>query len=152
MSKHQPYSSTPFYERLTEMSKLKDGWLDGEGKKPSAAALTQASILGPALPRDVTLHVYPTEAGGVVLEWRDEHGGHEIEVLPDGRLFLMTVERIAEDEMAGLRAEVEAARKFAGDMRDFCSPHGVAADYADRLIESMDRAKAAGAAGGKEQG
>lgn len=37
--------------------------------------------------------------------------------------------------------EVAAARKFAGEMRDFCSPHGVAADYADRLIEAMDRAK-----------
>lgn len=37
--------------------------------------------------------------------------------------------------------EMAAARKFAGEMRDFCSPHGVAADYADRLIEAMDRAK-----------
>ncbi|MEW1565761.1 hypothetical protein AB0454_22580 [Streptomyces sp. NPDC093509] len=141
MTTHQRHSDAPFYGRLTEISKLRDGWLDGDGKKPTTAALTQASILGPALPRDTTLHVYPTEAGGVCLEWKDEHGGHEIDVLPDGRLFLMTVERIAEDEMASLRAEVAAARKFAGEMRDFCSPHGVAADYADRLIESMDRAK-----------
>ena len=37
--------------------------------------------------------------------------------------------------------EVAAARKFAGEMRDFCSPHAIAADYADRLIEAMDRAK-----------
>jgi hypothetical protein len=40
-----------------------------------------------------------------------------------------------------LEAEVAAARKFAAEMRDFCSPHGVAVDYADRLIEAMDRAK-----------
>lgn len=40
--------------------------------------------------------------------------------------------------------EVTAARKFAVEMRDFCSPHGVATDYADRLIEAMDRARAAG--------
>jgi hypothetical protein len=26
-------------------------------------------------------------------------------------------------------------------MRDFCSPHAVAADYADRLLEAMNRAK-----------
>jgi hypothetical protein len=39
--------------------------------------------------------------------------------------------------------EVAAARKFAAEMRDFCSPHGVATDYADRLIASMDRAKEA---------
>lgn len=38
--------------------------------------------------------------------------------------------------------EVAAARKFAAEMRNFCSPHGIAADYADRLIEAMDRAKA----------
>lgn len=37
--------------------------------------------------------------------------------------------------------EVAAARKFAAEMRDFCSPHGVATDYADRLIEAMDREK-----------
>lgn len=40
-----------------------------------------------------------------------------------------------------LLAEVAAARKFADEMRDFCSPHGVATDYADRLFEAMDRAK-----------
>ncbi len=45
------------------------------------------------------------------------------------------------DDVASLRAEVAAARKFAGEMRDFCSPHGVAVDYADRLVEAMDRAK-----------
>lgn len=44
-------------------------------------------------------------------------------------------------ETAALCAEAVAARKFAGEMRDFCSPHGVAADYADRLIEAMDRVK-----------
>jgi hypothetical protein len=36
---------------------------------------------------------------------------------------------------------VTAARKFAGEMRDFCSPHGVSVDYADRLLEAMDRVK-----------
>jgi hypothetical protein len=40
--------------------------------------------------------------------------------------------------------EVAAARQFAAEMRDFCSPHGVATDYADRLIEAMDRAKEGG--------
>lgn len=45
-------------------------------------------------------------------------------------------------ELVGpLLAEVAAARKYAGEMRDFCSPHGVAKDYADSLIAAMDRAK-----------
>lgn len=141
MSKHPPYPATSFYERLTELSKLKDGWLDGDGKAPSWEVLKAASVLGVALPMNIVPRVYPTEAGGVSLEWDDQHGGHEIEVLPDGRLFLMTVERIAEDEMASLRREVAAARKFAAEMRDFCSPHGVSVQYANQLAEAMDRAK-----------
>lgn len=51
-------------------------------------------------------------------------------------------EPAAEDsELESLRREVAAARQFAAEMREFCSPHGVAADYADRLLEAMDRAK-----------
>lgn len=46
-------------------------------------------------------------------------------------------------DVSSLRAEVAAARKFAAEMRDFCSPHAIAADYADRLVEAMDRAKEA---------
>lgn len=141
MSKHPPYPPTTFYERLTELSKLKDGWLDGHGKAPSGEVLKSASVLGVSLPMGIVPRVYPTEAGGVSLEWDDQHGGHEIEVLPDGHLFLMTVERIAQDEMKALRAEVAAARAFAAEMREFCSPHGVSVGYADRLIEAMDRAK-----------
>ena len=142
MSKHQPYPPTPFYDRLTELSKLKAGWLDGRGNALSADALKSASVLGAALPMDVSLRIYPTETGGVSLEWDDQHGGHEIVVLPDGHLSLMTVDRIEQNEMRALRAEVAAARKFAAEMRDFCSPHAIAMDYADRLIEAMDRAKA----------
>jgi hypothetical protein len=37
--------------------------------------------------------------------------------------------------------EVAAARKYAAEMRDFCSPHGVSVHYADQLIAAMDRAK-----------
>lgn len=40
-----------------------------------------------------------------------------------------------------LEAQVAAARKYADEMRDFCSPHGVSVHYADQLVEAMDRAK-----------
>ena len=141
MSKHQPYPPTPFYDRLTELTRLEDGWLDGHGKSPTSEAIRSASVLGAALPVAITPRAYPTEEGGIALEWSDRHGSHEIEVQPDGLLFLMTTERAVEEELTALRAEVAAARKFADKMRDFCSPHGVAADYADRLVEAMDRAK-----------
>jgi len=40
-----------------------------------------------------------------------------------------------------LEAEVAAARKYADEMRGFCSPHGVSVHYAEQLVEAMDRAK-----------
>lgn len=49
--------------------------------------------------------------------------------------------RDLQKEALALRAEVAAARNFAGEMRDFASPRGVSVDYADSLIEAMDRAK-----------
>ena len=92
MSTRPPYPPTPFYDRLTLLSKLEDGWLDGHGKKPTPEALKQAAVLGPALLLDAYLYVYPTETGGVSLEWSDQYGRHEIDVLPDGHLSLLTVE------------------------------------------------------------
>lgn len=60
---------------------------------------------------------------------------------PYGHADLDEVVRQAGALVGPLLAEVVAARKFAGEMRDFCSPHAVAAGYADRLLEAMDRAK-----------
>lgn len=40
-----------------------------------------------------------------------------------------------------LEAEVAAARKYADEMRGFCSPHGVSVHYAEQLVEAMDAAK-----------
>ncbi|MBP5918734.1 hypothetical protein F3K34_43910 [Streptomyces sp. LBUM 1486] len=59
--------------------------------------------------------------------------------IPDG--VTAAVLEVRDRELETLRAEVAAARKFAGEMRDFCSPHNVAVDYADRLVEAMDRAR-----------
>lgn len=47
----------------------------------------------------------------------------------------------AEDRVHALEAEVAAARKYAAEMRDFASPHGVSVHYADQLEAAMDRAK-----------
>jgi uncharacterized small protein (DUF1192 family) len=67
------------------------------------------------------------------------------------RLRLLTDEKVAYvtgpniellcEEINRLKAEVSAARKYAGEMRDFCSPHGVSVHYADQLEAAMDRAK-----------
>lgn len=59
-----------------------------------------------------------------------------------GQAATEATEPAGEDtELEALRREVAAARQFAAEMREFCSPHGVAPDYADRLLDAMDRAK-----------
>lgn len=60
---------------------------------------------------------------------------------PYSHADLADVIRQAGELVGPLLAEVAAARQFAAEMRDFCSPHGVAADYADQLEAAMDRAK-----------
>lgn len=60
---------------------------------------------------------------------------------PYGHADLHEVIRQAGQLVGPLLAEVKAARKFAGEMRDFCSPHGVSVHYADQLEAAMDRAK-----------
>jgi hypothetical protein len=60
---------------------------------------------------------------------------------PDERDWLrLTLERTFA-EMRRLRAISTAAYGFADEMGDYCSPHGVAADYAQRLRERLNDAK-----------
>ena len=44
-------------------------------------------------------------------------------------------------EVKRLRAVEAAAYGFADEMGDYCSPHGVAADYAQRLRDRLNDAK-----------
>ncbi len=60
---------------------------------------------------------------------------------PYSHADLADVIRQAGELVGPLLAEVKAARQFAEEMGGFCSPHGVASDYASRLVEAMDRAK-----------
>jgi DNA repair exonuclease SbcCD ATPase subunit len=48
----------------------------------------------------------------------------------------------ARRELAVATATVERAYAFAEEMHDYCSPHGVAADYAKRLKGRLDNAEA----------
>lgn len=81
-------------ERLTELSRLEPGWLDGQGVPPAEAALETAGQIVTALPRPIgQVRVYPTLLGGVQLEWSDGEFNHEIEIGPDLRLRLASHER-----------------------------------------------------------
>lgn len=82
------------WDRIGELAKLKPGWLDGIGEAPSPQALLRAGIIAEALPQQQEpIRIYPTEAGGVNLEWSDANLLHSITVGPDLRLDLMTVDK-----------------------------------------------------------
>lgn len=64
------------------------------------------------------------------------------------RRILATIEQLAGGEAAAptlrqraeqAEAAVQRVREFAEDMRNWCSPYGVASDYAKRLLEALDR-------------
>jgi len=82
-----------FSERMTEIGKLRDRWLDGKGKAISAVAVGAAlacvlsrPMLGPLV------KAFPTEAGGVLLEF--EHSGWDLslEFAPDGKAEIYGIE------------------------------------------------------------
>ena len=85
--------ATPLWERLTELSKLEDGWHDGDGKAPAREVLEMAGRIATALPHEIGhVRVYPTIPGGAQLEWSDGYGDHALEILADLHLVLLTVE------------------------------------------------------------
>ncbi|GAB4524788.1 MAG: hypothetical protein Tsb0020_42870 [Haliangiales bacterium] len=66
--------------RVDELRSLKDGWLEGHGEAPSDAALTWfTDTFDTQFDDELPLpYVFPTEAGGLRLEW--ELGGADISV------------------------------------------------------------------------
>lgn len=58
------------HDRITELAKLEDGWLDGCGVKITRESLRQARTLADALAsRDFA--IFPTEDGRIRFEWSD---------------------------------------------------------------------------------
>lgn len=66
---------------------------------------------------------------------------HLLEDAPDTQEWVPALASAILPLVQHLEAEVAAARKYAEEMRQFCSPHGVSVHYADQLVEVMDRAK-----------
>lgn len=60
-----------FQDRIAELGKLKDGWLDGKGRAPSEASLDWLSQqFDDRYPEELPVpFAYPMAEGGVQLEW-----------------------------------------------------------------------------------
>lgn len=123
-----------------------------QGALPDGTAVTCAGCLKrqPAYERILAPGYRPEDDDPEALRHRLQQAEEEKERLRE-RLRLLTDEKVAYvtgpttdllcEEINRLKAEVEAARRYAGEMRGFCSPHGVSVHYADQLEAAMDRAK-----------
>jgi hypothetical protein len=85
--------------RLEELGSLRDGWMDGAGSSISAAAVGSALAVVQARPiLSPIVKAFPTQSGGVMLEF--EFGGwdYSIEFMPDStaEIFGIEVETDAE--------------------------------------------------------
>jgi hypothetical protein len=70
------------HQRIAELRTLPAGWLDGAGLPPSESALQRAEqVAREAIARGCPgyPHAYPTERGGVQLEWDAATGTADVE-------------------------------------------------------------------------
>ena len=78
----EPLDALDVPARLEGLALLRDGWLDGEGVKLDAAALSWLSkTWGEQWPEDVPLpYAYPTQTGGLQLEWSTPVSSISVEI------------------------------------------------------------------------
>lgn len=79
LSTNDPLNISHQLDRIRE---LRDGWLDGEGMAPSCDGIRWIeSTLRRYLPMDFSpVYLYPTETGGILLEWSIESTAASLEV------------------------------------------------------------------------
>ena len=107
--------------RLTELRKLRDGWLDGEGRALNGELLDRVERALAALPEGVPVpHVYPTVDGGVSVEWNAGETDVSVEVSPDlrARYHRVNLRTGEEEEMRLRRSHRSPERAERFDLND----------------------------------
>lgn len=97
-----------------ELSRLEQGWLDGElGEPVTDAAQRSAAVVIRSMERTgvATASVFPTEGGGVMFYWGGSPSMLTVEALPDGGLHLhaLNSDGSARDETVSTYADLTAA-------------------------------------------
>lgn len=97
----EPLDALDVPARLEGLGLLRDGWLDGEGVKPSTAGLAWLTkVWAEQWPEDVPLpYVYPTPTGGVQLEWSMPRSSISVDVELTKRVAEMLVSRTEDGEV-----------------------------------------------------
>lgn len=87
--------------RLESLALLRDGWMDGQGQRPSPSGLAWLSkAWTESWPDEVALpYAYPTPEGGVQFEWSSAEASLTAELDLDTRVAEVLVSRTADGEV-----------------------------------------------------
>jgi hypothetical protein len=99
-------------QRFLELDKIKDGWLDGEGKKPFNLPWVKSIVLQI---EDLDPSVFPTPEGNIQLEWYIEDNSISLEI----NAVTKTAEYIHTDLTSMPRLVTELPLKNRKDVQDF---------------------------------
>lgn len=110
-------------ERLEELGRLQDGWQSGGGKSLSRVALARALDFVVAVRSScVEMHLFPTEAGGVLIDFAMRGWEYSIEFDCSGKPEMYGIEIDGPTEMAPIQfVDVDAVIEEFGRRR---SAHG----------------------------
>lgn len=88
------------YERLNELSRMKAGWLDGEGSPIEEAALRSAQqFISKRAVLVGAMRIYPNEGAGVLIELESGGWDMSLEFAPNGSIEIYGIEVDGADEM-----------------------------------------------------
>jgi hypothetical protein len=123
----------PLQQRLGQLSQLKDGWLDGDGRAPTAAATVTAQQIVAQLQRSPraehavrAVRLFPAVDGGLAFERSDGNRHWTVEVSADGSMELFRA------QAAGAGAGVDGSR---AEFVDLLTPVHAAVELIDGIFD-----------------
>jgi hypothetical protein len=93
-------AQTKLFERLTHLSSLSEGWLDGQGRSITLEACDTAGFFIALSHQTAEAYrLYPSEVGGLLVEFEWEGWDYTVECLPDGNLEMYGISLNDDAEM-----------------------------------------------------
>ncbi|MGW6258512.1 hypothetical protein [Streptomyces sp. NPDC055085] len=120
----EPVLPADWSRRLTELSRIESGWLEGAGEAVNGRVLRQVELLLLEL-LDIGVErpsIYPTEAGGVQLEWSSDRGEVTAEVTRGEEVDVFGFSKNSDEELAETFSSnqlVEAAQCLLGEIQQY---------------------------------
>lgn len=93
-------AQTKLFERLAHLSSLSEGWLDGEGRSVTLEVREAAGFFIALSHQTAEAYrLYPSEAGGILVEFEWENWDYTVEFLPDGKIEMYGISLNDDAEM-----------------------------------------------------